>query len=65
MQQDIEFDRGPNVGQTVRQIIKIEGDKMVVCEWPPGGERPTEFTSESGNGRTLSFWSWGKPADAP
>ena len=64
-QQDIELDRGPNAGRTIRQIVKIEGDAMIVCDGPPGGERPTEFTSEPGSGRTLGVWSWVKSADAP
>ena len=63
MQQDIELDRGPNAGRTIRQIVKIEGDMMIVCDGPPDGERPTEFTSELGSGRTLGVWSRGKPAD--
>ncbi len=63
-QQDIELDRGPNAGKAIRQIIKFEGDAMVVCAGPPDGERPTEFTSESGSGRTLGVWSRVKPEDA-
>ncbi len=60
-QQDVELDRGPDAGKTIRQIIKFEGDMMVVCNGPPDGERPTEFSSESGSGRTLGVWARVKP----
>ncbi len=60
-QQDIEIDRGPDAGKTIRQIIKFEGDMMVVCNGPPDGERPTEFSRESGSGRTLGVWARVKP----
>ena len=62
-QQDIEIDRGPNAGKTFRQIVKVEGDKMVACYGPPDGERPTEFTSEPGSGRTLAVWLRVKPGE--
>ena len=64
MQQDIALDRGPNAGKTFRQIIKVESDKMIACDGPPDGERPTEFTSEPGSGRTLAVWLQVKPEDA-
>ena len=60
-QQDVELDRGPDAVKTIRQIIKFEGDMMVVCNGPPDGERPTEFSRESGSGRTLGVWARGKP----
>jgi uncharacterized protein (TIGR03067 family) len=62
-QQDVLVESGPNAGKTLRQIIKIEGDVMVVCDGPPDGERPTEFTSEPGSGRTLSVWLRVKPGE--
>lgn len=60
-QQDVELDRGPEAGKTIRQIIKFEGDMMVVCNGPPDSERPTEFSSESGSDRTLGVWARVKP----
>ena len=62
-QSDVFVERGPNAGKTLRQISTVEGDVLVACTGPPDGERPTEFTSEPGSGRTLSVWLRVRRAD--
>jgi uncharacterized protein (TIGR03067 family) len=47
---------GPNAGKTQLGIYQIEGDKVKFCFSTPGQERPTTFTTGSGDGRTLSTW---------
>jgi uncharacterized protein (TIGR03067 family) len=37
-------------------IYKLQGDVLTSCMGKPGGERPKEFSSAPGDGRTLSVW---------
>ncbi len=55
-QSDVFVSEGPQAGETVRQIFKVEGDVLVACSGGPGGARPTDFTSRPGSGQTLSVW---------
>jgi hypothetical protein len=55
-QSDILVGSGPNAGQTLPQITKIEGDVMIGCAARSDGVRPTEFASPPGSGHTLSAW---------
>jgi hypothetical protein len=34
----------------------VEGNTFKSCFAKPGTERPTDFTSQPGDGRTLSVW---------
>ena len=45
-------------------IYEVEGDTFKACFAKPGAERPKDFTSEPGDGRTTSVWKREKPAAA-
>jgi hypothetical protein len=48
-------------------IYELDGDTLKSCFAKPGEERPTDFTSKPGEGRTLSIWKRDKgrgPVDA-
>jgi len=42
-------------------IYEVDGDRFKSCFGKPDGERPTDFTSKTGDGRTLSVWKREKP----
>jgi uncharacterized protein (TIGR03067 family) len=46
------FEVTPDGGETVKGIIKLEGDKLTFCVGGDG-TRPSEFKSEKGDGRLL------------
>ncbi|MFL5338593.1 MAG: TIGR03067 domain-containing protein [Gemmataceae bacterium] len=43
-------------GKTELGIYEIDGDTVKFCFASPGKERPTDFTTKPGSGRTLSVW---------
>jgi len=48
---------GPHNGQLTRGIYEIlDAAHKRACWGPPGGPRPTEFTSPPGSGRILQYW---------
>jgi uncharacterized protein (TIGR03067 family) len=48
---------GPHVGQLTRGIYEIlDANHKRACWGPPGGPRPTAFTSSPGSGRILQYW---------
>ena len=47
------FEVTPEGGETAKGIIKLEGDKLTFCV-ALGGDRPSEFKSEKGDGRLLA-----------
>ncbi len=47
---------GPTKGKTQLGIYELDGDKVKFCFAAPGKERPKEFTTKEGSGRTLSVW---------
>ena len=56
-QVDSTAESGPSAGQISRGIYEIlDPTHMHACFGPPGGPRPTEFTSNSGSGRILQYW---------
>lgn len=48
---DVVIDKGENAGTTMQGIVRVEGEKLVVC-YAISGERPANFESEYG-GQTL------------
>jgi uncharacterized protein (TIGR03067 family) len=56
-QVDSTAEGGPNAGQVSRGIYEIpDPTHQRECFGPPGGPRPTEFTSPPGSGRILQYW---------
>jgi uncharacterized protein (TIGR03067 family) len=47
---------GSTKGKRQAGIYKLEGEVLTVCVAAPGAVRPGEFTSVSGDGRTLTVW---------
>jgi len=47
---------GASKGKRQAGIYRIEGDVLTVCTAAPGAPRPAEFTSVSGDGRSLTTW---------
>ena len=63
---DYQMTEGFTKGQSQLGIYEVEGDTFKACFGKPGAERPTDFTSKPGDGRTLSVWKRDKPvAPAP
>ena len=58
---DFAVTDGPTKGKTQLGIYAIEGDTFKSCFAAPGGERPTDFTSKPGDGRTATEWKRATP----
>src|SRR5438093_3630879 len=59
---DYQMTDGFTKGQKQLGIYEVEGDTFRSCFGKPGAERPTDFTSKPGDGRTLSVWKRNKQA---
>lgn len=59
---DYQMTEGFSKGQKQLGIYEVEGDTFKSCFSKPGAERPTDFSSTPGDGRTLSVWKRDKPA---
>ena len=58
---DYHMTDGFTKGKVQFGIYEIEGDTFKSCFAKPGAERPTDFTSKQGDGRTLSVWKRAEP----
>jgi hypothetical protein len=47
---------GPNKDKKQLGIYELDGDTAKFCFGSPGAERPSDFTTKEGSGRTLSLW---------
>jgi uncharacterized protein (TIGR03067 family) len=54
---DYNMTGGPTSGKTQLGIYEIDGERLKFCFGSPGKERPTNFKTEAGDGRTLSVWT--------
>ena len=54
---DYNMTGGPTSGKTQLGIYEIDGERVKFCFGSPGKERPTNFKTEAGDGRTLSVWT--------
>ena len=59
---DYQMTGGFTKGQKQLGIYEVDGDSFKACFGRPGAERPTDFTSKPGDGRTLSVWKREKQA---
>jgi uncharacterized protein (TIGR03067 family) len=59
---DYQMTEGLTKGKKQLGIYEVEGDTLRSCFGRPGAERPTDFTSKPGDGRTLSMWKRNRPA---
>jgi uncharacterized protein (TIGR03067 family) len=63
---DYQMTDGFTKGKNQIGIYEVEGETFKSCFGKPGAERPTDFTSKPGDGRTLSVWKREKqPAPKP
>ena len=53
---DYQMIDGPTKGKKQLGIYEVTGDTAKFCFGSPGAERPTDFTSKPGDGRTVSEW---------
>ena len=60
---DYDVIDGPTKGKKQLGIYELEGDTVKFCFGSPGAERPPDFTSKAGDGRTLSVWKRKKTPD--
>ena len=59
---DYQMTGGFTKGKTQLGIYELDGDTFKSCFGKPGAERPTDFTTKPGDGRTFSVWKREKPA---
>ncbi len=59
---DYQMTDGFTKGKKQLGIYEVDGDTFKSCFGKPEAERPTDFTSKPGDGRTLSVWKRAKPA---
>jgi uncharacterized protein (TIGR03067 family) len=59
---DVIPDGGPNRGQHVLGIYKLEGDRLTIVMATPGRPRPKEFQAAKGSGCILRTFQRERPA---
>jgi uncharacterized protein (TIGR03067 family) len=59
---DYQMTEGVTKGKTQLGIYELDGETFKSCFAKPGAERPTDFTSKPGDGRTVSVWKREKQA---
>jgi uncharacterized protein (TIGR03067 family) len=57
---DYTMTGGPTKGKTQLGIYELDGDTVKFCFASPDKERPREFATKEGSGRTLSIWKRNK-----
>ncbi len=62
---DYQMTEGYTKGKRQLGIYELDGDTFKACFAKPGAERPADFTSKAGDGRTVSVWKREKPATPP
>ena len=50
---------GPHKGKAQHGVYRLEGGTLETCFAAPGRERPADFSSTAGDGRTLTQWKPG------
>jgi uncharacterized protein (TIGR03067 family) len=57
---DYQMIGGFTAGKKQLGIYEVDGDMFKSCFAKPGAERPIDFTTKPGDGRTLSVWKRAK-----
>jgi uncharacterized protein (TIGR03067 family) len=58
---DISFTAGPAKGEIFSGLYKLEGDYLTICYSKGDSDRPTDFTSKPGSGKSLLVYKRQKP----
>lgn len=53
---DYTIVEGTNRGKTQPGIVELKGDILKICMSAPGNDRPREFVSKPGDGRSYTAW---------
>src|SRR5206468_12922198 len=53
MRIDIEFDEGPEAGNSSYGIFELDGDQLTICLGVVGATRPEKFATRAGTGHAL------------
>jgi uncharacterized protein (TIGR03067 family) len=61
---DYQMTEGFTKGKKQLGIYELDGDTFKSCFGKAGAERPKDFTSKPGDGRTLSTWKRDKKSEA-
>jgi uncharacterized protein (TIGR03067 family) len=59
---DYQMTEGATAGKKQLGIYEVGGDTFKACFAKPGAERPSDFSSKAGDGRTFSVWKREKPS---
>lgn len=59
---DYDMSDGFTKGKKQLGIYEVDAETFKSCFAKPGAERPADFTSTAGDGRTVSVWKRKKPA---
>jgi uncharacterized protein (TIGR03067 family) len=59
---DYDVSEGPTKGKKHLGIYEFDGDRVKFCFASPDADRPKDFSSQAGDGRTLSVWKRAQPA---
>jgi uncharacterized protein (TIGR03067 family) len=59
---DVIPDEGPNRGEHVLGIYRLENDTLTICMAAPGKPRPSTFEAEKGSGCTLRTYPRAPPS---
>ena len=57
---DYSVTGGTHAGKTQLGIYQLDGDTVKFCFTPPDAARPTSFSTQPNDGRTLSTWKRAK-----
>jgi len=57
---DFEVTDGDQKGTKLHGVYELDGDTLKLCLTTADSDRPTDFTTKAGDGRTLTVWKRAK-----